>query len=190
MLGDDRGSACSPAVAGGGAARRPGAVGGDRSPAAADAPGSIATAGDNLEREMSPLRTDTFDLGGLRLTTGEGRRLDLFVAIEPLELAGERYSVEPAPVPVRLDVSRTTGNGYALRMRFDATLVGPCMRCLEPAAPTFSVDALEVWQPNEARAHQAADAGRGRARHDDDDDDELALAVRRGRRARSARVGA
>lgn len=123
---------------------------------------------------MSPLRTDTFDLGGLRLRTGEGRRLDLFVAIESLELAGERYSVQPAPVPVSLDVSRTTGSGYALRIRFDATLAGPCMRCLEPAAPTFSVDALEVWQPNEARAHQDQDAGRGRARHDDGGgDDEL-----------------
>ena len=122
---------------------------------------------------MSPLRTDTFDLGGLRLTTGEGRRLDLFVALEPLALAGERYPVEPALVPVRLDVSRTTGNGYALRMRFDATLVGPCMRCLEPAAPTFSIDAREVWQPNEARTHQGPEAGRGHARHDDDGDDEL-----------------
>jgi uncharacterized protein len=122
---------------------------------------------------MSPLRTDTFDLGGLRLTTGEGRRLDLFVAMEPLELAGERYPVEPARVPVRLEVSRTTGNGYALRMRFDATLAGPCMRCLEPAAPTFSIDAREVWQPNEARAHPAHDAGRGRTRQDDDGDDEL-----------------
>jgi uncharacterized protein len=121
---------------------------------------------------MSPLRTDTFDLGGLRLTTGEGRRLDLFVAIDPLALAGESYPVQPPLVPVRLDVSRTTGNGYALRIRFGASLAGPCMRCLEPAAPTFSVDAREVWQPRE-RAHAALDAGRGRARHDDDGDDEL-----------------
>lgn len=122
---------------------------------------------------MSPLRTDTFDLGGLRLTTGEARRLDLFVAIEPFTLAGETYRVEPALVPVRLDVSRTTGNGYALRTRFDASLEGPCMRCLEPAAPVFSVDAREVWQPNEARAHHGLDTGRGGARHDDDRDDEL-----------------
>ena len=129
---------------------------------------------------MSPLRTDTFDLGGLRLTTGEGRRLDLFVAIEPFALAGERYPVEPALVPVRLDISRTTGNGYALRMRFDASLAGPCMRCLEPAAPTFSVDAREVWQPNEARAHHGLEAGRGRGRKDDDDDELLSPYVEEG----------
>jgi uncharacterized protein len=121
---------------------------------------------------MSPLRTDTFDLGGLRLTTGEGRRLDLFVAFDPLGLAGESYLVQPALVPARLDVARTTGNGYALRIRFDASLAGPCMRCLEPAAPTFSVDAREVWQPREW-AHAGLGAERGRARHDDDGDDEL-----------------
>jgi len=95
------------------------------------------------------LRTDSFDLGGLRLSTGEGRRIDLHVAIEPLSLGGESYPVEPAVVPARLDISRTTGNGYALRLRFQAALSGPCMRCLEPAAPTFAVDGTEVSQPGE-----------------------------------------
>jgi DUF177 domain-containing protein len=95
------------------------------------------------------LRTDTFDLGGLRLTAGEGRRLELSVAIDPLTLGGEHYPAEPALVPVRLDVSRTTGEGYALRLRFRATIVGPCMRCLEQARPAFEVDAREVSQPGE-----------------------------------------
>jgi uncharacterized protein len=122
---------------------------------------------------MSPPRTDTFDLGGLRLTSGEGRRLDLSVAIEPLALAGEHYPVEPALVPVRLDISRTSGDGYALRLRFEASIVGPCMRCLEPAAPTFTVDAREVWQPNEARARRDEPAPRGRHKHDEPDSDDL-----------------
>jgi uncharacterized protein len=95
------------------------------------------------------LRADTFDLGGLRLTSGEGRRLELYVAIDPLELGGGRYSVEPALVPVDLDISRTTGDGYALRLRFTAQLDGPCMRCLEPARPSFEVDSREVSQPGE-----------------------------------------
>ena len=38
--------------------------------------------------------------------------------IEPLELGGERYEVEPERVPVQLEVSRMTGSGYALRLRF------------------------------------------------------------------------
>ena len=95
------------------------------------------------------LRTDSFDLGALRLTTGEGRRLDLDVAIDAFVLGGETYPVQPSVVPVRLDISRTTGDGYALRVRFEATLVGPCMRCLEDAEPTHSVDAREVSQPGE-----------------------------------------
>jgi uncharacterized protein len=93
------------------------------------------------------LRTDSFDLGGLRLTSGEGRRLDLSVELPALELGGDTYRVTPASVPVRLEVSRTTGHGYALRLRFRAALDGPCMRCLEPAAPSFDVDAREISQP-------------------------------------------
>jgi uncharacterized protein len=91
-------------------------------------------------------RSDSFDLAGLRLTSGEGRRLELEVAIPGFDLGGERYEV-PDPVAVRLDVSRTTGDGYALRLRFTATLSGPCMRCLAEAAPAFEIDAREVSQP-------------------------------------------
>jgi uncharacterized protein len=93
-----------------------------------------------------PQRTDTLELGRLGLSSGQGRRLDLSVAVDPFHYGGEPYAVTPAQVPVRVDVSRTTGNGWALRMRFDAGLEGPCMRCLEPAAPTFPVDAREVHQ--------------------------------------------
>jgi uncharacterized protein len=120
---------------------------------------------------MSPLRTDTFDLGGLRLTSGEGRRLDLHVAIEPFSLGGERYPIEPELVPVRLDISRTTGDGYALRLRFEAALDGPCMRCLEPATPTFAVDAREVSQPPDPRAPRAPAPGRGRGKPRDEEDE-------------------
>jgi uncharacterized protein len=96
-----------------------------------------------------PLRTDSFDLGALRLTSGEGRRLDLDVAIDPYMLGGERYPVAEELVPVRLDISRTTGEGYALRLCFEATLTGPCMRCLDQAEPSYTVDAREVSQPGE-----------------------------------------
>jgi uncharacterized protein len=95
------------------------------------------------------LRTDSFDLNGLRLSAGEGRRLELGVGIDPFELGGETYAVTPPVIPVRLDISRTTGAGYALRLAFEATLAGPCMRCLDDAAPMFEVDAREVSQPGE-----------------------------------------
>jgi uncharacterized protein len=90
---------------------------------------------------------DTFDLNGLRLTSGEGRRLDLEVRIEPFTLGADTYPVEPSVIPVRLDISRTTGQGYALRLRFAATLSGPCMRCLEPADAAYEIDAREISQP-------------------------------------------
>jgi uncharacterized protein len=92
-------------------------------------------------------RTDIFDLGRLRLSAGEGRRLLLGVALGEFAFGGERYAPEPAEVDVTLDVSRMTGGGYALRLRFQAGLSGPCMRCLGPAAPMVGVDAREVDQP-------------------------------------------
>ncbi len=94
-----------------------------------------------------PQRTDIFELGRLGLTSGEGRRIELHAAIAGFEYGGQRYEVEPALVPVLLDVSRTTGNGWAMRLRFEAALQGPCMRCLELATPEFDVDSYEVHQP-------------------------------------------
>jgi uncharacterized protein len=94
-------------------------------------------------------RTDTYDLAPLRLRAGEGRTLDLEVALEPFELGAERYEVSPSPVGVRLDVSRMNHNGTALRLRLRAELHGPCMRCLEAATPSFTVDSREVDQPGE-----------------------------------------
>jgi uncharacterized protein len=94
-----------------------------------------------------PQRTDLFDLGRLGLSSGEGRRLDLFVHLAPFQYGGSRYAVTPELVPVRLDVSRTTAQGWALRLRFAAGLDGPCMRCLDPAEQVSEVDAYEVHQP-------------------------------------------
>jgi uncharacterized protein len=88
-----------------------------------------------------------FDLASMRLSPGEGRRLALSTPIEPLTLGSERYTAQPQPVPVELSVSRMSGGGYALRLRFSAVLAGPCMRCLQPASPRIEVDAREVDRP-------------------------------------------
>lgn len=93
------------------------------------------------------LRTHLFDLSRLGLTSGEGRRLDLWVHIDPFRFGEQSYAVVPDLVEVRLDVSRTTGSGYALRARFSAAMEGPCFRCLEDASPEFVVDAREVHVP-------------------------------------------
>ncbi len=92
-------------------------------------------------------RTDIFDLGRLGLTSGEGRHLDLTVHLDPLQFGGERYTPTPADVPLKLDVSSTTGKGWFMRLRFQAVLHGPCMRCLEDAEKGLAVDIREVHQP-------------------------------------------
>jgi uncharacterized protein len=94
-----------------------------------------------------PQRTDVFDLARLGLTSGEGRRLELHVHVEPFSFGGQEYAASPDVVPVRVDVSRTTGAGWALRLRFAVSVSGPCMRCLEAAEPRFDVEAREVEQP-------------------------------------------
>ena len=94
-----------------------------------------------------PALTDKLDLGSLHLSAGEGRRLELTVEIAPLLYGGERYVAEPSRPAVVLDVSRMVGHGYALRLRLQAALAGPCMRCLAQAAPTVEVDAREVDRP-------------------------------------------
>ena len=91
-------------------------------------------------------RTDSFDLDKLKLSSGEGRRLVLGVVLEPFEFAGTSYTVDPPQIDVTPDFSRMTHGGYALRLRFAAALVGPCMRCLDDAAPSVEVDAREVDQ--------------------------------------------
>jgi uncharacterized protein len=91
-------------------------------------------------------RADSFDLGRLGLSSGEARALDLTVGLDALRFGDQTYSAG-GETPVRLDVDRTTGGGYALRLRFDARLDGPCMRCLEGADAAVDVDAREVEQP-------------------------------------------
>lgn len=90
--------------------------------------------------------TDVFDLGRLSLASGEGSRLDLRVRMRGLDFGGQRYEVEGGAVAATLDAARTS-SGYSLRLRFDARLDGPCVRCLESADRTVSVDAREVDQP-------------------------------------------
>lgn len=93
-----------------------------------------------------PAPFNTIDLSTLALKAGQGRRLDVEVAPGALQLGGEEYPFAGGVVPAQLDVSRTT-SGHALRLRVEARLEGPCMRCLVPSSFGFEVDAREVHQP-------------------------------------------
>jgi uncharacterized protein len=91
-------------------------------------------------------RSDLFDVGRLGLHSGEARRLDLEVSIDPLQYGGERYAAAGGAAPVTLDVARTT-QGYSLRLRYSVRLSGPCARCLEDADRGVVIDSREVDQP-------------------------------------------
>jgi uncharacterized protein len=86
------------------------------------------------------------DLERLALSSGQARALDLEVELEPIDVGGASYAPTHGRGGARLDVSRTS-SGYALRLRFDTTLTGPCVRCLEPAVTDIEIDAREVDQP-------------------------------------------
>lgn len=87
------------------------------------------------------------DLRRLGLRPGEEHRDEHEVALEPLELGGQRYVVVPERIPAELAVTRASG-GAAFRLRFTAQLHGPCYRCLEDAA---------LDQPVDVREYQADD---------------------------------
>ena len=91
-------------------------------------------------------RTDTFEVDRLGLSSGEARSLDLDVTVDAFDFGGQRYEVEGGSVDARLDVSHTV-SGYAFRLRFEAELAGPCVRCLEEAGHRLEVDAREIDQP-------------------------------------------
>jgi DUF177 domain-containing protein len=94
-------------------------------------------------------RADTLDLDSLNLPPGGGRRFDVEVRVAPVRVGGQDYAVGAGSVEVRIDISRTT-SGFAFRLRFDAPLDGPCMRCLMDAHPAVPVDTREVEQPGDA----------------------------------------
>jgi uncharacterized protein len=94
-------------------------------------------------------RADTLDVDSLHLPPGGGGQVDAEVRVEPVQLGGQRYTVGAGSVEARIDVSRTT-SGFAFRLRFDAALTGPCMRCLMEAHPVVAVDSREIEQPGEA----------------------------------------
>ena len=75
----------------------------------------------------------TFDLRSLRLRPGAQQRARVPVVLAGLELGGQRYDPDPPEPEAALAVTRLA-SGVVLELSLDATLRGPCFRCLEPAA--------------------------------------------------------
>ncbi|HNC16234.1 MAG TPA: DUF177 domain-containing protein, partial [Solirubrobacterales bacterium] len=68
------------------------------------------------------------DLDALGLSYGDATRIQGEVAPAKVSLGGQDYEPVPAEPAFLLEVSRTSA-GYALRLRFEVGLSGPCFRC-------------------------------------------------------------
>ena len=84
----------------------------------------------------------SYPLRRLRLRPGEEHREELETPIEPLVLGGLTYVAEPEILPVEVVIQRAT-SGDVFRLRLEAAVAGPCMRCLTPATVPVRVDARE-----------------------------------------------
>ena len=110
------------------------------------------------------------DLDALGLGHGDATRIEGKVTPDRVTLGGQEYEPVPDEPPFRLDVSKTS-TGYALRLRFEVGLSGPCFRCLENATADVSIDAREVDQPVEPIPIQGA------SRHDEDGEEDESSAA-------------
>jgi uncharacterized protein len=74
----------------------------------------------------------TFDLRTLRIRSGDQAREHVEIELEPLVLGGQTFEPQPNPAPAELTVTRAS-SGTVLELALDASLAGPCFRCLQDA---------------------------------------------------------
>jgi uncharacterized protein len=84
------------------------------------------------------------DVAALGLAPGDVRRVDVPIEMDPLRFGGETYDVD-VPAAGRVELQATSGGLY-LKLRFAATVTGPCYRCLEDAHAKVTVDASEYQE--------------------------------------------
>src|SRR5689334_3448356 len=83
------------------------------------------------------------DVAALGLAPGDVRRIEVPIDMEPLRFGGETYDVHADDGAVEL---QATSGGLYLKLHFDATVSGPCYRCLDDARTAVAVDATEYQE--------------------------------------------
>src|SRR5918999_360529 len=78
-----------------------------------------------------------FNVRTVKLQSGDQFRDAKKVALEPLELGGQRYVPVPEEPEATLTLSRLT-SGLMLELEFDVRVAGPCVRCLADAGVDVS----------------------------------------------------
>ena len=91
------------------------------------------------------------DLESLGLRSGQAATLTRRLRPDPPTIGGQSYPIDGSEVEAAVEVSRTTA-GYALRLRADVVVAGPCDRCLERAELRLPIEAREVDQPTSSDA--------------------------------------
>ncbi|MGI8631648.1 MAG: YceD family protein [Solirubrobacterales bacterium] len=84
---------------------------------------------------------ELIDLERFALRSGQAKRLDSRVLAGNFSFGGESYRAAEAEALV--DISRTV-SGYALRLRTEIDIAGPCSRCLQEVTHRFAIDAREI----------------------------------------------
>lgn len=74
-------------------------------------------------------RAGWIDLAELPLNQGQRLLRVVDVHLEPVLLAGQTYQVLVGAEGVEVEVERISG-GFMVRLRFSASVYGPCFRCL------------------------------------------------------------
>jgi uncharacterized protein len=96
-----------------------------------------------------------FNVRTVKLQSGDHYRDAKKVALEPLELGGQRYVPVPEEPEATLTLSRLT-SGLMLELEFEVRVGGPCMRCLADAGVTVAAQGREyqATSPGEAEELQ------------------------------------
>jgi uncharacterized protein len=92
----------------------------------------------------------SFDLRQLRLRPGGEFQDSLDVALEPITIGGQRYIPVPETVQAQLTVDQAS-TGKVFRLAFEASLFGPCFRCLTDAEVHEELD-LREYHANDPKA--------------------------------------
>ena len=92
-----------------------------------------------------------FNLRNVRLRPGEQFRDVVEVALEPLELGGQRYVPVPEGPEAVLTLTQTS-SGLVLELELGVRILGPCMRCLADAVVDVRVEASEYHDSDPAAA--------------------------------------
>ena len=84
----------------------------------------------------------TFDLRQLTLGVGEALAREEILEPGKISLAGQEFVFDPAKPSARLTLTQAA-SGMVFNLAFDASLRGPCMRCLDEATTSVAIDVAE-----------------------------------------------